>query len=210
MTLQIQTFILGPIENNTYLISDPATSQAVLIDPATPSRKVMDYLQEHNLNLNAIWITHAHFDHIGGVRWFLDQKKETVKAAIHSDAVELWENGGSAREFGFDFDPGLIPQIILNENDILSVGRYQFKVLHTPGHTPGHVVYYCSEENIAFCGDVIFFHGVGRTDLAISNTDELMDNISKKILTLPAKTLLYPGHGQFTSVEEELANNPYI
>jgi hydroxyacylglutathione hydrolase len=210
MTLQIQTFVLGPIENNTYLISDPFSSQAVLIDPAAPSQKIMGFLSKNNLNLKEIWITHAHFDHIGGVRWFLDQNKETVKVAIHINAVELWKNGGSAKEFGFEFDPGPVPQTILKENDVLSVGKYQFKVLHTPGHTPGHVVFYCSEENIAFCGDVIFFHGVGRTDLAISNTDDLMNNISKKILTLPSNTLLYPGHGQFTSVEEELTNNPYL
>jgi hydroxyacylglutathione hydrolase len=210
MTLQINNFVLGSIENNTYLISDSDSNQAVLIDPAVPSKKVMDFISENNLFLKEIWVTHAHFDHIGGVRWFTDQNKKTVKVAIHKDAIELWNNGGSAREFGFEFDPGPIPQIILKENDILSVGKYQFKVLHTPGHTPGHVIFYCSEENIAFCGDVIFYHSIGRTDLAISNTNDLIENISKKILTLPTNTHLYPGHGQSTNVGEEKINNPYI
>jgi hydroxyacylglutathione hydrolase len=210
MTLQIHTFILGPIENNTYLISDKRTNEAILIDPAAPSKKIVDFLIKNNLSLKEIWITHAHFDHIGGVRWFLDQNKNKIKSAIHKEAIDLWKNGGSASDFGFNFDPGPLPEMILSDNTILTVGKYEFAVLHTPGHTPGHVTFYCSEESIAFCGDLIFYHGVGRTDLAISNTSDLMDSISKRILSLPEETRLYPGHGQFTTVGEEKRNNPYL
>lgn len=210
MALQIHTYVLGPIENNTYLISDKTTNEAVLIDPAVPSKKIVDFLINNNLSLKEIWITHAHFDHIGGVRWFSDQVKCRVKVAIYNEAIELWKNGGSARDFGFDFDPGPLPEMILSDNDILTVGKYEFTVLHTPGHTPGHVTFYCSEDNIAFCGDLIFYHGVGRTDLAISNTSDLMDSISKRILTLPDETRLYPGHGKSTTVGEEKRNNPYL
>ncbi|MDO9546941.1 MAG: MBL fold metallo-hydrolase [Pelolinea sp.] len=210
MTLQIDTFVLGPIENNTYLISDRSTNQAVLIDPAAPSKKISDFISLNDLVLKEVWITHAHFDHIGGVRWFLDQNKGFIKAAIHKNAFELWKNGGSARDFGFEFDPGPYPEMILVDNDILTVGKYQFKVLYTPGHTPGDITFYCSEESAAFCGDLIFYHGVGRTDFTISSTDDLMDSITKKILSLPDETRLYPGHGQYTTVGEEKINNPYL
>jgi len=210
MTLQIDTFVLGPIENNTYLISDKSTNQAVLLDPAAPSKKIIDFLSHNNLFLKEIWITHAHFDHIGGVPWFMKQNKETIKTAIHENAIDLWKSGGSARDFGYEFDPGPAPEIILRENNILSVGRYEFIVLHTPGHTPGHVVFYCPEESAAFCGDLIFYHGIGRADLAISNANDLMNSIYKKILPLPNNTRLYPGHGQYTSVGEEKINNPYF
>jgi hydroxyacylglutathione hydrolase len=210
MTLQIHTYVLGPIENNTYLISEKTTNEAVLIDPAVPSKKIIDFLYNNKLSLKEVWITHAHFDHIGGVRWFLDQYKNRVKAIIHKEEIDLWKNGGSARDFGFNFDPGPLPEIVISDNTILTIGKYKFAVLHTPGHTPGHVTFYCSEESIAFCGDLIFYHGVGRTDLAISSTSDLMDSISNKILSLPDTTRLYPGHGQFTTVGEEKRNNPYI
>ena len=184
--------------------------EAVMIDPAAPSKKIVDFLKENNLSLKEIWITHAHFDHISGVRWFLDQNKGRVKAAIHKEAIDLWKNGGNARDFGYNFDPGPLPEMILSDNTVLTVGKYAFAFLHTPGHTPGHVTFYCSEENVAFCGDLIFYHGVGRSDFTNSNSSHLMESISRRIFSLPDETRLYPGHGQITSVGEEKRNNPYI
>ncbi len=210
MSLVIDTFILGPIENNTYLLSDKTSKEAVLLDPAAPSKKIFQHIEKNNLYLREIWLTHAHFDHIGGVRWFLDQYKGEIQAAMHKDAVNLWKMGGSARAFGFDFDPGPPPTKLLSDNDILKIGTTEFTVLHTPGHTPGHVTFYDAQDNIAFCGDLIFYHGIGRTDLAISSTADLMKSISQKILTLPDETQLYPGHGQFSTVGEEKKNNPFL
>jgi len=211
MALIIDTFILGPIDNNTYLLSDKTSKDAVLIDPAAPSKKIIQCIEKNNLNLKEIWLTHAHFDHIGGVRWFIEQYAEKdIQAAIHKNAVNLWKIGGSARDFGFEFDPGPLPKIILSDNDILKIGTTEFTVLHTPGHTPGHVTFYDSQDNVAFCGDLIFYHGIGRTDLSISNTHSLMKSISQKILPLPEETRLYPGHGQFTTVGEEKNNNPFL
>jgi len=211
MALMIDTFILGPIDNNTYLLSDKTSKEAVLIDPAAPSKKIVQHIEKNNLHLKEIWLTHAHFDHIGGVRWFLKQyNRGGIQAVIHKKAVNLWKMGGSARDFGFDFDPGPPPDKLLSNNDILTIGTTKFTVLYTPGHTPGHVTYYDAQDNIAFCGDLIFYHGIGRTDLAISSTPSLMKSISQKILTMPDNTRLYPGHGQFTTVGEEKNNNPFL
>jgi len=210
MALVIDTFVLGPIENNTYLLSDKTSKEAVLIDPAAPSRRIFQHIEKNNLYLTEIWLTHAHFDHIGGVRWFLKQGKGNIQAAMHKDAVNLWKMGGSAKDFGFDFDPGPPPDKLFSNNDILNIGTTEFTVLHTPGHTPGHVTFYNAQENVAFCGDLIFYHGIGRTDLAISSTPDLMKSISQKILTLPDETRLYPGHGQFSTVGEEKKNNPFL
>ena len=211
MALMIDTFILGPIDNNTYLISDKTSKEAVLIDPAAPSKIIVHHIEKNKLILKEIWLTHAHFDHIRGVRWFLKQyDRRDIKAAIHKNAVNLWKVGGSSRYFGFDFDPGPPPDKLLSDNDTLIIGTTEFNVLHTPGHTPGHITFHCAQDNIAFCGDLIFYHGVGRTDLPISSTSNLMKSISQKILTLPDKTRLYPGHGQFTTVGEERNNNPFL
>ena len=210
MSLNINTFILGPIDNNTYLISDSERKEAVLVDPAAPSKKIVQYLQENDLILKEIWLTHAHFDHIGGVRWFMERYGRDIQTAIHKDDISLWKIGGSAREFGFDFNPGPLPKKILSDKDQLFIGNYEFVVLHTPGHTPGHVTFSNAQDKIAFCGDLIFYHGIGKTDLSINSTESLMRSISQKILPLPDETQLYPGHGQFTTVGEEKNNNPFI
>ena len=210
MSLNINTFILGPIDNNTYLISDSERKEAVLVDPAAPSKKIVQYLQENDLILKEIWLTHAHFDHIGGVRWFMERYGRDIQTAIHKDDISLWKIGGSAREFGFDFNPGPLPKKILSDKDQLFIGNYEFIVLHTPGHTPGHVTFSNAQDKIAFCGDLIFYHGIGKTDLSINSTESLMRSISQKILPLPDETQLYPGHGQFTTVGEEKNNNPFI
>lgn len=210
MSLKIETFILGPISNNTYLLSDSKSKEAVLIDPAAPSKKITQYIKQNDLALKEIWLTHAHFDHIGGVRWFLENYGEAIKVAIHKDDISLWTMGGSARDFGFDFDPGPLPEKILSGKDRLFIGKNEFAVLHTPGHTPGHVTFYNAQDNIAFCGDLIFYHGIGKTDFSISSTESLIQCISQKILSLPDETQLYPGHGQFTTVGEERNNNSFL
>jgi len=210
MSNYVENFILGPIDNNTYLFVDDQVKQAVMIDPAAPSRDIIAYLTKHDLTLTQIWLTHAHFDHIGGVRWFTNQLENDIEVLIHPDALPLWENHGGALDFGFDFDPGPPPNSIVKDGDEISFGENQFTVFHTPGHTPGHVVYYCANQRIAFCGDLIFYHGVGRTDLKGSDQNALITSISEKILTLPDDTILYPGHGKPTTVKEEILHNPFI
>jgi len=210
MGLSVQTFVLGAIENNTYLIFSPEANEAVLVDPAVPSRQVVEFLEENQLKLKAIYITHAHFDHIGGVSWFIQQTGEKIDVYLHKDAVELWENSGSARDFGFDFDSGPVPNKILEGKEILNFSGTVIHVLHTPGHTPGHVTFYIPALGSAFCGDLIFHRGVGRTDLPNGSAEQLLGSIQDKIFTLPDNTILYPGHGPSTTVIDEKNNNPYI
>jgi len=129
---------------------------------------------------------------------------------IHKDEIELWKDGGGARDFGFEFDSGPVPGNIIQDGDFLMLGETSFSVLHTPGHSRGHVSFYCPSESTIFCGDLIFYHSVGRTDLAVSNESDLFDSIRNKIFTLPTKTILYPGHGRPTTIQEEKTNNPFI
>ena len=210
MGLDIKLFVIGPIENNTYLLSDSVAKEAVLIDPAAPSQDIQNYLNNNQYHLTQIWITHAHFDHIGGVNWFVEQSQDQLPVTVHPDALPLWENAGGAHEFGFDFNPGMIPQDLVQDGDMLTLGTSSFIVLHTPGHTPGHVTYYSANEGAAFCGDLIFYHGVGRTDLPGGNQATLINSINQKIFTLPDQTRLYPGHGRSTTVKEEKYNNPFL
>ena len=210
MTIYFEKFVLGPIENNTYLVIDESTSLAAVIDPAAPSEEIHRKIEEKNAQLNLILLTHAHFDHIGGVKSLTRQFSNGIQIALHDADLDLWRKGGGSRDFGFEFEPGDEPDLILTNETPLILGDIRIDVLHTPGHTRGHVTYYLPQHNLAFCGDLIFHHGIGRTDLAVSDEQALFTSIREKILTLPGNTILYPGHGPATSVSEEKANNPFL
>lgn len=210
MTLIFKNFILGPIENNTYLIADSVSREAALIDPSIPSREVLDEINKSTLSLKYLLITHAHFDHVGGVKWFKTQFEGKPQILLHQADLPLWDSGGGARDFEFDFETGIRPDFLIEDKQALNLGSYQFNVLHTPGHTPGHVTFFFLEDLMAFCGDLIFFHGVGRTDLKYSNSNDLNLSIKHKIFSLPENTRLLPGHGASTTVLEEKLNNPFV
>jgi hydroxyacylglutathione hydrolase len=210
MPLIIQPFILGPLENNSYLLIEEKQKIAVVIDPPFGSEKILEYIHIHHLSLEMILITHAHFDHIGGINLLIPPPPHTIEIYLHPDDQQLWEMGGSAAEFGFMFEsPTLQPKQVLHLQEIL-FGGSRILCLHTPGHTPGHVVYYLPEEKTVFCGDLIFYHGVGRTDLPGGSGRQLIQSIEKNIFTLPDNVLLCPGHGPETMVGEEKMNNPFL
>lgn len=210
MTTTVNQFVLGPIKNNTYLLADLDSGKAAVIDPSAPSKELFNKLQTDGLFLEAILITHAHFDHIGGVKWLKKQFDHTITVALHQEDLDLWRQGGGSKDFGFDLDTSEPPNQILKDNDSIQIGSQKMIALHTPGHTPGHVTFYLPAEQLAFCGDLIFYHGVGRTDLSHSDESKLLESIRDKIFSLPPQTLLYPGHGQKTSVAEEKENNPFL
>jgi Zn-dependent hydrolases, including glyoxylases len=210
MSITVQTFILGPIQNNTYLVIDDESKQAALVDPSTPSKQILDYLKSNTLDLRLILITHAHFDHISGVHWFRNRNNRTIPVALHALDLDLWRDGGGSKDFGFELKPGADPDLLVSDGQRIPLGKTSFKVLHTPGHSFGHVTYVADHDRAAFCGDLIFYHGIGRTDLPVGNEADLFASIREKIFTLPADTILYPGHGDKTSVGEEKANNPFL
>jgi hydroxyacylglutathione hydrolase len=210
MSFEISSFVLGPIKNNTYLVADTATKKAAIIDPSAASQEILQNIQENNWNLEYILITHAHFDHIGGVKWLIKQFKRELNVALHPADLELWREGGGSKDFGIELSVGSDPNLLLEDNQIFRLGESSIKVLHTPGHTPGHVTFSAEKDMAAFCGDLIFYHGIGRTDLKMSNEDDLIKSIRGKIFMLDDRTTLFPGHGPATTVQEEKDNNPFL
>jgi glyoxylase-like metal-dependent hydrolase (beta-lactamase superfamily II) len=210
MTLQTKTFILGPIQNNSYLIYDDQTKTALVIDPALEPEPLVEFIQQQSLSLEKVLVTHAHFDHYYGLP-FLQKTFSTLKDIfLYPADLDLWREGGSARHFfGKNLDIPE-PNQMLSPEEVIVFGDHQFSIRLVPGHTNGSVLFYSSELKGVFCGDAIFYHGIGRTDLPGGNYDLLIHSIQTQIFTLPDETRLFPGHGPATTVAEEKANNPFF
>ena len=211
--LEVKHFTLGPVSTNTYLAVDRERSQAVVIDPAWDGEYILQEASRAGLDIVGIWLTHAHFDHYAGASELLE-RLEPVKGALpyglHPDDLPLWKSKGGGLLFGFDFKLGPEPNLHFNHGDSLEVGGLTFEVRYAPGHTPGHVMFYCPEADVLFSGDVIFRQGIGRTDLPGGDHQTLIRSIQDEVLSLPDETEIYPGHGPQTTVGEERGGNPFL
>lgn len=208
--LEIVTFTLGPVQTNSYLVADPETGEAAVIDPAWDGHLILANAKRRNWRIGNIWLTHAHFDHLGGAAAVADGSNPPPPVALHPADYPLWRNQGGAPFFGLRIDPGPEPTIDLSHGQILHLGNNQLEVKHAPGHTRGHVIFYCAAQAVAFCGDVIFQGSIGRTDLPGGNYDTLIQSIHAHILTLPDETRLLSGHGPETTVGRERIYNPFL
>ncbi len=208
--LEILSFTLGPVSTNAYLIADPATKEAIVIDPAWDGHLILAEAEKRGWRIGNLWYTHAHFDHIGGAAAIADAMNPLPMVALHPADHVLWRAGGGGRAFGIPIDPGPEPTIYLTHGQKMQLGSNPFEVRFTPGHTAGHVVFYCPTEKTCFCGDVIFNGSVGRTDLPGGNWETLEKSIREQIYTLPDETILLTGHGPQTTVGDEKLTNPYV
>ncbi|MGD0003864.1 MAG: MBL fold metallo-hydrolase [Anaerolineaceae bacterium] len=210
MTLTITSYVLGPLENNTYVLADSASFEAVIIDPALGSEAILEDIQRSRLKITAICITHAHFDHISGINQLVKAIHPLEAIGLHPDDLDLWREGGGARYFGINLRPEVEPTLFFFHGQQLNLGKYFIEVRHTPGHSRGHVVFYAKDLATVFCGDLIFHHSIGRTDLPGGELATLLNSIRSQILTLPPQTRLLSGHGPETSVGEEKTENPFL
>ncbi len=211
MNTEILKFVLGPLQNNTYLITAPDNQEAVIVDPASGISTVLNIIEKKALNLSQIWITHAHFDHIAGLREIIPLIKEfPISIGLHPNDLPLWRSGAGARQFGMSFHVDIDPNLYFQDQQILTVGKSNWTVLHTPGHTPGHVSFHNADTDTILCGDVIFREGVGRTDLPGGDHGVLIQSILHRLLRYPPHTRLYCGHGEDTTVQHELKFNPFL
>lgn len=208
--LNIIDLPLGFVETHTYIAADNDSGAAVVIDPADNGRKILDTAVQNGWRIEQVWVTHAHFDHIGGVKSLLDGISDPVILACHAADRPLWEAHGDASLFGIPFDPPPDPNHWLKHGEILRIGNVEFEVRHVPGHTPGHVVYYAQAENLLFCGDLIFRGSIGRTDLPGGDYEQLLASIRSQVYPLPDETRLLPGHGPATTLGEEKRTNPFL
>jgi glyoxylase-like metal-dependent hydrolase (beta-lactamase superfamily II) len=210
-SLQIVSRTQGPAATNAYLVADAKTASAVAIDPAWDGEELLRLAEDRAWRITQIWLTHAHFDHLGGAAALSDGSPHPLPVALHPSDHPLWKASGGAAFFGFGaFDPGPEPTLDLFHEQILHLGPHEFKVLHTPGHTPGHVAFLQEEARVLFCGDLIFAGSVGRVDLPGGDGGVLLDSIQQHVLNLPDEFRLLPGHGPETRVGRERVSNPFL
>lgn len=208
--LEIVRFTLGPVQTNAYLIADSETGTAAVIDPAWEGATIRLEAERRGWRVEQVWITHAHFDHIGGLADLVRGLNPMPVIALHPAERPLWEMGGGAALFGFSLPPLPPPTLDLAHGQTLTLGNLTFEVRHAPGHTPGLCVFYCAQAGVCFCGDLIFQGSVGRTDLPGGSWEALVESIRTQIFTLPDETRLLSGHGDETTVGEEKRFNPFV
>lgn len=208
--LEMVSFTLGPAQTNAYLVADPETKEAAVIDPAWDGYVILNAAQKRGWRIGHLWYTHAHFDHIGGAAAIADALNPLPLVALHPNDHVLWRAGGGAAMFGLDIDPGPEPTIDFVHGMKMKLGSSEFEVRFTPGHTPGHCILYVASAGICFCGDLIFAGGVGRTDFPGGSWDQLEQSIRTQVFTLPDDTRLLSGHGPETTVDEEKRGNPFV
>jgi glyoxylase-like metal-dependent hydrolase (beta-lactamase superfamily II) len=212
--LHIEKWVLGPVATNTYLVGDSETNQAVVIDPAWDGKFLAEEIKKGGWQIQSVWLTHAHFDHFGGLADLLEGLGEETRAdffvGLHPKDKTLWKVKGGAVMFGIRIKGAPEPDHKFNEGEILPLGNFEFIVHHAPGHSAGHVIFHCPDEKVLFSGDVIFNQGIGRTDLLGGSYQTLLDSIQKWVLPLPDDTRIYSGHGPETTVGAEKSNNPFV
>jgi glyoxylase-like metal-dependent hydrolase (beta-lactamase superfamily II) len=205
--MNIETITVGPLAVNCYILSDPESNDAVLIDPGSESKRIIKLIEVRNLKLNFILNTHCHIDHIAEVKTVQDHFK--TKFLIHENELPVL-NMLSSSDGLFGINVSGTPKVseFLKPDQTLTIGEHTGIVLFTPGHSPGGISF--SISNHVFVGDCLFKDSIGRTDLQGGNYDELINSIKSKLFTLPDDTIVYPGHGALTSINYEKKNNPFL
>ncbi|MBR3673788.1 MAG: MBL fold metallo-hydrolase [Clostridia bacterium] len=195
--------VLTPYEihTNVYIIQDELSKETMVVDPGAEVDKIIDMLDILKADLKYIYLTHCHGDHIGGVSEL--QRRKGGKILIHRFDAEGLTNPGISLTNFLGIDASFEPDSRLNDGDLLHLGDLEFKVIHTPGHTKGGTCLYCAKEGFLISGDTLFRGTWGRTDLPTGSLEDIMDSITRKLLILPNKTIVYPGHGKSTMIREE-------
>ena len=207
--IKIHQYQLGLIQTNTYLLQCIDSGKAVIIDPAEKSEEIKKLIQKEGLELVYIINTHGHFDHIGGNAYFHAASGGKAAVAAHRKDFPLISSGGNSSFYGITINPSPPPEADAAELSFLEFGNIKLEILYTPGHTPGHISLYESVSSSLFCGDVLFYRSIGRTDLPGGSHETLLDSIRNKIFTLPENTAVYPGHGPMTGIKDEIRFNPW-
>ncbi|MBO4635038.1 MAG: MBL fold metallo-hydrolase [Bacteroidales bacterium] len=211
--LHSRIFSFNPLQTNCVVLWNDGSPACTVVDPGMSSpdgcKELTDFLEEHGLTPDAIFLTHGHFDHIWGVDRLL--AIWDIPVYLHPEDKHIMHRitGGLGMD-SFSFLKHNFPTVDIADGDTLPSGGAQWKVLHTPGHSPGSVCYWSEENSLLLSGDTLFAGSIGRTDLAGGDYDVLMNSLLHKVMVLPGETDAIPGHGQPTTIGREAMTNPFL
>jgi glyoxylase-like metal-dependent hydrolase (beta-lactamase superfamily II) len=216
----IEELTVTAFQQHTRVVACEKTSRAICIDPGDDSDSIVNAIDKNGFELQAIAVTHAHMDHVGGVaalkklkpaaRILLHKADEPIYEALPQQPAWIGIPQAQWAAMGFSYEPPPPVDDYWIDGQTYAVGDLQFQVLHCPGHTPGHVVLFEPKERKVFVGDVLFAGSVGRTDLPGGSTEQLMNSIMNKLLPLGDDVEVYSGHGPVTTIGRERLSNPFL
>lgn len=211
--IKLEKFVFNPFQENTYIIWDNNSLESIVVDPGCSNtqeeEKLTDFISNNELVVKFLINTHCHIDHVLGNK-FVKEKYQIPFYAPELDLPLLDKLIDQAKMFGMDIQKSPFPDKYITEKLELKIGESSFHFLFTPGHTPGEYCIIFEEDKICISGDVLFLEGIGRTDLWGGNYETLLHSIQNKLFTLDEKFIVYPGHGDETSIGHEKKNNPFL
>lgn len=207
--MTVKKFLAGPLGTNCYLAVNEATKEAVIIDPAGLPERITECVEQEGIQIQAVFLTHAHFDHIMGIDAVI-AKYGRMPVYVHQEDLQMLADAHLNMSESYGWSYSFLEGEAVVDGQMLSKAGFEFKVIHTPGHTPGGVCYYVEAEKVLFSGDTLFQQSVGRTDFPGGSTSELIRSIKEKLFILPENTHVYPGHMGTTTIAQEKENNPFV
>lgn len=211
--IKLKNFVFNPFQENTYIVYDDVTLDAIIIDPGCSNsleeNKIVDFVDEKNLKVKYLVNTHCHIDHVLGNK-FIKEKYNVPFYAPELDIPLLDNLIDQAKMFGLNVSKSPLPDHYITEDTRLKVGESELRFIFTPGHTPGEYCIIFEKEKICISGDVLFLEGIGRTDLWGGDYNTLINSIQNKLFTLDDNYKVYPGHGDETTIGYEKKSNPFL
>ena len=205
--MRVVPLAVGPLQANCYLLVDESSGEAVLVDPGDDGDRIARSVRDAGATLTAVWLTHGHCDHVGGIA-ALFHGGLLCPIHLHPDDLPLYERAAEiGTMFGMRVEQPPPPDQVLAAGPELRVGGHPFTVVHTPGHSPGHVAFV--GDGLVLSGDLLFAGSIGRTDLPLSNPAAMASSL-ERIAALPDATVVLPGHGPSTTIARERSTNPFL
>lgn len=212
--MKVKTFVCNMLRENSYLVYDETTREAAVIDPGfywdEEKKLFKEFVERNDLHLKFLLCTHLHFDHIFGTTFIEDTYGLRISANLEDSS---WITNFAQSTARFGIQPNSMPRPVghpLHDGDILTIGSEELKCIATPGHSAGGMCYYAPNSALLFAGDTLFQNSIGRTDFIDGNYAQLIRSIQSQLLPLPPSTIVYPGHGDPTTIGDEAQYNPYL
>lgn len=204
----IRKLELNPFGSNCYIVGSESTKEGMIIDPGMLAEEILKHVEDLGLKINTIVLTHAHMDHTGALAEV--QEATGAEVAMHADDVPLLRGSNPMMRMPGSSKEPPAPDRLLKEGDVIDIGDLHFRILHTPGHSPGGICLLEKDSEIVFTGDTLFQFSIGRTDFPGGSHEGLVQNINDKLMILPDNTTVCPGHGPDTTIGVERRVNPFL